>query len=116
MDQPKQSRIPRELVFSQEETLVIDKEIAKLLAHGVIAKCEKECDDFISKIFLRPKKDGSHRMILDLSLLNKQVVYRQFKMESFSTVMSMVTPKCYMASINIKDAYYSCEICPTQTK
>ena len=65
----------------------------------------------VSKVnALTPKKDGSDRMILNLKGLNRFMEYRHFKMESFSTVVNMVKPNCFMASVDLKDAYYSVPI------
>ena len=60
----------------------IETEIAKLLNKGVIATTDWETGDFISPIFLREKKDGSHRMILNIKSLNKSIVYPHFKMDN----------------------------------
>ena len=48
-----------------------EQEINKLLVKGVIQKAEHE---FISGIFLREKKDGSYRMILNLKQSNEFIV------------------------------------------
>lgn len=37
-----------------------------------------------SLIFVRPKKEGSYRIILNLKALNKHVEYRKYKMENCS--------------------------------
>ena len=49
-------------------------------------------------------------MILNLKELNSFVEYEHFKMESLCSVTDMMTPNCYMASIDIKDAYYTVPI------
>ena len=49
-------------------------------------------------------------MILNLKELNSFVEYEHFKMESLRSVTDMMTPNCYMASIDIKDAYYTVPI------
>ena len=47
-------------------------EIYKLLKKGVITKCEKEHDGFISTVFTK-EKDGTFRIILNLKYLNEFV-------------------------------------------
>ena len=37
----------------------------------------------ISPIFIRPKKDGSHRVIFYLKKLNEAVSYHHFKMDTY---------------------------------
>ena len=49
--------------FSREKSFVISTEIEKLLEKKVLEKVESEDGEFISPIFLRPKKNGSYRMI-----------------------------------------------------
>ena len=38
------------------------------------------------------------------------VQYEHFKMESIHSILSIVTPGCWMASIDLKDAYYSVRV------
>ena len=42
---------------------------------GVIERTTSGPGEFISSVFVRPKKDGSHRMILNLKQLNEYVTY-----------------------------------------
>ena len=46
-------------------------------------------------------------MILNLKRLNKFVDYKHFKMESLQNVLELIRPGVYMASIDLKDAFYS---------
>ena len=55
-------------------------------------------------------------MILNLKQLNKSVEYEDFKMDTLQTVIRMMKANCYMASIDIKDAYYSVPIAETDQK
>ena len=64
-------------------------------------------DSYVSTVFVRPKKDGTHGMILNLKALNTFVAYHHFKMDTFLTAIKLVRPGCFMASIDLKDAYYS---------
>ena len=89
---------------------VIDIEIGKLLAKGVIVPTTHEEREYISPTFMRPRKDDTSRLILNLKRLNEHVLYRHFKMESLTTVLNMVKPGCFMASIDLKDAYHSVPI------
>ena len=93
--------------FSDPESQIIETEIEKLLNKGVIVRTDRETGDFISPIFLREKKDGSHRMILNLKALNKSIVYHHFKMDTLGSVIKLMRPNCFVATIDLKDAYYS---------
>ncbi len=86
------------------EKVVIDKEITKLLDKKVISECSYEPNEFVSSVFTRPKKDGTHRMILNLKQLNEYVSYMHFKMESLKHVIDIIQPQAWMASVDLKDA------------
>ena len=109
-------RLPRVLPFSDKEAEVIDGEIEKLLQMGVLTQYACEKDDFLSNIFIRPKQDVKYRMILNLKPFNQYLQYHHFKMDTLKTAVAMVRPHCYMASIDLKDAYYSVPIKETHQK
>ena len=71
---------------------------------------------FISSIFLREKRDKQHRLILNLKKFNKFAAYRHFKMDTLSTVLSMVRENCYMSSIDLCNAYYSVPVALSDQK
>ncbi len=75
-----------------------------------LLKCNTPEANCFSTIFVRPKKDGSFRMILNLKQLNESVEYHHFKMDTFHTVLKVVKPSWYMASVNLRQAYYSVPI------
>ena len=50
---------------------IIESEICKLLQMGLLKEVEHHQDEFLSPIFLVPKKDGEYRMILNLKTLMK---------------------------------------------
>jgi len=108
--QPIQVKPPYQPQWANEKTKFMDSEILALLEKGIIEHAVRDKNEFISTIFLRPKKDGNYRMILNLKSLNHYVKYQHFKMDSIATAIEMVTPGCFMASIDLKDAYYSVAI------
>ena len=46
-------------------------------------------------------------MILNVKGLNKLIDYKHLKMESLQNVLELIRPGVYMASIDLKDAFYS---------
>ena len=96
--------------FSENENRAVDEEIEKLLKKKVIQKSCPETGQVVSPIFVREKKDGSHRMILNLKDLNQQEEFQKFKMETVQTALQLTTKNCYFASVDLRDAYYSIEI------
>jgi len=101
---PFQNVIPRQTVFSQIELNAISLEVEKFLEKGIIQESNHEVGEFISSIFLRPKKDGSFRMILNLKHFNDFIVYHHFKMDTVQSVINLIEKDCYMASLDLKDA------------
>ena len=77
---------------------------------GVIVETEHEEGEILSNIFIRPKADGSHRLILNLSRLNEHVDKITFKMETLKSALQMISKGCYFAKIDLKDAFYSISI------
>ena len=67
-------------------------------------------------MFTRPKKDGSHRLILNLKKLNEYVTYHHFKMESLQSAVQLLKKDYWMAVLDLKDAYYSVPINPQHRK
>ena len=100
-------RQPRRLQFTDFESDVIDKQIIAFLQLGIVEKTEHSSDEFISNIFIRDKKDGSHRLILNLVELNPFIAYHHFKKDTIESVINMMRPNCFMASIDLAKAYYS---------
>ncbi|KXJ09019.1 Transposon Tf2-6 polyprotein [Exaiptasia diaphana] len=100
----------RPSVFNLQEQQIVQQEITTLLSKGVIQRSFHEPGEYISTIFVRPKADGSYRMILNLKEFNQSVEYHHFKMDTLDTVLKMVKPGCYMASVDLKDAYYTVPI------
>ena len=76
----------------------------------MVTECEHEVEEFISPIFLRPKGKDQYRMILNLKEFNKNLETIHFKMDTIYSVLDLITPNCYMGSIDLKDAYYSVPI------
>ena len=85
-------------------------EINKLVGKGVIEYTEDEKGEFILPIFFRSKSDGTRRLILNLKTLNEFLEYKHFKMERVHSVTDLIQPHCYMATIDVNDAYYSVKI------
>ena len=96
--------------LSDHEIQVIDLEVKKLLSEAVISVCEPVLEQNVSPVFTCPKKDGTFRMILNLKKINKDVTYKHFKMESLQSALQLISPNCFMTSVDLKDAYYSVPI------
>ena len=107
---PSQHRPGRTFKLSAAEQAAGYKEILRLEQKGVIEKTVHEPVEFVSNIFTRPKKDGGCRVIIDLTSLNTFVTYTHFKMDTFETAKSLISHGCFMACIDLQDAYYTVSI------
>ena len=83
---------------------------------GVIEKVQYDKDQFLSPIFTRPKKNGEHRMILNLKELNQYIEYHYFKMDSFEIALKLIEKDCFMASVDLCHAYYSVNVAQEHRK
>ena len=107
---PTQRFVPNLYKFNPLEIKIIYEQMACFLERGVIERATHSNGECISNIFIRPKKDGSYRLILNLKQLNESVEYHHFKMENLRNAITLMTPNCFMASIDLKDAYYSVSV------
>ena len=66
-----------------------------------------------SRLFIVPKKEqGKHRIILDLSRLNKMIACPSFKMLSLREVRRNLPQGAFTCSIDLKDGYWHVPITP----
>ena len=106
---PLQTVLPNNSI-SKEHQEQVKIEIESLLQKGVLINSDHEPGEFISPIFTVPKSDGNVRLILNLKELNQYVKYTHFKMETIHSILKLVSPMCWMASVDLKDAYYCVKI------
>ena len=113
---PVQENPSMQTKLSEVQTESVDLEIIQLLRKGVIGPCQHEAEEFIPPVFTRPKKDDSYRMILNLKSFNVNVTHYHFKMDNIWSAIRLMKPGCYMASVDLKDAYYLVPICKDHQK
>jgi len=83
---------------------LVEEEVQKLLRKGAIKAVPNCPGQFLSRIFLEPKKDGSFRPVVNLRPLNQFIESLHFKMESLGMIKNLLKNNNWMASI---DAYLS---------
>ena len=103
-------------MFCNSEQQAVNGIIQEFLEKGVIKESEHENGEVISQIFLRPKKNGKYRLILNLKQLNRHIENFHFKMDTFVSAIKLVHKNCFMASIDLLDAYYSVPMDKASTK
>ena len=112
-----QSKLPHEIRFSRKERKFVLETLQDLIRTGCVEELDTLIEGgWISNIFLRPKRNGSFRMILNLKPLNKLIAYKKFKMPNIHTVMSMIKRGDKLVSIDLSNAYSSLKIRDDQCK
>lgn len=89
-----------------EKQLALDKKIQELLDKKVIAEAPENAPAFHNRVFLRPKRTGGWRLILDVSQLNKFLHWDTFKMDHIAVVRSAAEPGMFATSVDFSDAYH----------
>jgi hypothetical protein len=104
---PKVSKDPTRIGFSEAEKRLVDLEVQNMLSKGAIRKMPKWEDQVLSNLFLRDKKDGGLRPIINLKWVNSHIPYSHFKMEGLKNVRDLLMPNDLMVKIDLKDAYFT---------
>ena len=109
---PPYQRLPPPLPTIQGKSEALDTEIQKLLLKKAIEPVpqEKSNVEFLSTIFVVPKKDGGHRPVFNLKSLNNFINPPHFKMEGFHTLKEILKKGDFMGKLDLKDAYTSVPI------
>jgi len=86
----------------------LTEEVDGLLRKGAVVPVSsaRELEGHFSTYFIVPKKDGGLRPILNLKFFNRSVRKRKFKMETLKSIIAAVSPRQWLASIDLKDAYF----------
>ena len=85
-----------------------------MLEKGVLKEVQTSKDQFLSTIFVRPKKEeNKFRPIMNL---NAYMPYIHFKMEGMKNVTDPLCPGDYMMKIHLKEAYWHVPINPFSQK
>lgn len=103
---PSQSRPPCEPGWSPVEQNVIRLAINELVEIGAITLVQSCQGQYVSKIFVILKSDGTPRLILNLKSLNTFLYTTHFKMENYKTVERLIQRETFMSSLDLKNAYH----------
>ena len=86
------------------------QEVEAMLAKGALKIAFDPGPGFYSHLFLVEKASGGWRPVIDLSHLN------EFKMETVASVLLSVREGDFLASLDLKDAYFQIPIHPSSRK
>ena len=86
------------------------QEVEAMLAKGALEIARDPGPGFYSCLFLVEKATGGWRPVIDLSHLNDFVQLTPFKMETVASVLLSVREGDFLASLDLKDAYFQIPI------
>ena len=107
LSEPTQFSSPSEVQTKQEEQILADQEIEKMLEKQAIKSVQPSKDQFLSTLFLVTKKDAGYRPVVNLKNLNWYIPYEHFKMEGLFLLKEILQKNDYMYKIDLKDAYFA---------
>jgi len=112
---PKQTRVPKPPPIGGFEKHLIDGEIVTLKSKGAIEEVSSCPNEFLSNIFLVPKKTGNIRPVINLKPLNVFVQKIHFKMKNINMVLHTIFHGDYLVSLDLKVAGNSFRYFPRLT-
>ena len=86
------------------------QEVEAMFAKGALEIARDPGPGFYSRLFLVEKATGGWRPVIDLSHLNDFVQLTSFKMETVASVLLSVREGDFLASLDLKDAYFQIPI------
>ena len=89
--------------FDFPKALALRQEVKTMISKGALERVPDTGPGFYSRLFLA---SGGWRPVIDLSPFNEFVQQTPFKMETASSVLLSVRKGDFLASINLKDAYF----------
>jgi ribonuclease HI len=96
---------------------LLQNEVQEMLQKGAIEQVQSSTPGYYSTFFLVPKKDTDQmRPVINLKALNKFVLTPTFKMHSPQSIIRMLTKDSWLASIDLKDAYFHVPMHPRHYK
>ena len=106
VESTRYQRVAPSPLCSQHQPAV-EEEVQKLLTKGAIRKVKPCPGQFVSRLFLMAKKDGSFQPVVNLRPLNQFMARAHFKIEGINMLKDLLLENDWMASIDLKDAYLS---------
>ncbi len=89
-----------------EKEQVLLKEVQSMLEKNAIEIVENTGRGFYSHLFVRKKKTGGLRPVIDLKRLDQHLSTPHFKMETAQSICQQLNPFNWVVSIDIKDACF----------
>ena len=105
---PSQRHPPHGPNLKVEEKDIVRKEIQEMIDKQAVELVKSPSShQYLSSIFVIPKKDTGYRPVINLRNLNSHIPYQHFKMEGLSLLKELLQKGDFMIKIDLKDAYFS---------
>ena len=98
------------------QSQALQQEVEGMLAKGTLKITRDPGPGFYGRLFLVEKASGGWQPVIDLSHLNEFVQLTRFKMETVTSVLLSVREGDFLASLDLKDAYFQIPIHPSSRK
>ena len=92
--------------FDSPKALALRQEVETMLSKEALERVPDLGPGFYSRLFLVEKASRGWKPVIDLFPFNEFVQQTPFKMETASSVLLSVRKGDFLASINLKDAYF----------
>ena len=102
--------IVSDVLVGSPRAQALRQEVEGMLAKGALEIARDPGPGIYSHLFLVEKASGGWRPVIDLSHLNEFVQLTQFKMETVASVLLSVKEGDFLASLDLKDAYFQIPI------
>ena len=89
-----------------QKNLLIQEEVESLLKKQAIEIVHQPSTGYYSRVFLREKKNGGWRPILDLKSMNPFLACPSFKQETIKTIREGLLPDGWTYSLDLQDAFF----------
>ena len=102
---------PFSLKLPDNQQVILDRELHEFVVNDVIEPADVSTPGFYSPVFLREKPRHSpddpikYRIIIDLSILNRSITKKHFKMESSNTIRNILQVGDYFFTADLTMAY-----------
>lgn len=86
-----------------ERMNILNEEVKKMLKEGIIVKSQS---NYASPVFLVPKANGSHRVVIDYRAVNKQISLDSVPLPSVETAFHWFHGAKYYTCLDLNQSYY----------
>ena len=108
LSKPVQNYSPRMVQMDQDEVLLVDQEMQEMMRKGAIqTPVQSSSDQFLSSIFVIPRKDTGHHPVINLKKLNKYIPYEHLRMEGVFLLKEFLKKGDRMCKTDLSHAYFS---------